>query len=554
MARRSPIGHELITKAPYLMQRLLAIIRAKQWLSIHLASLVFFMFISGYAAVKLGQDMNYDLHGYHYHNPQAFLSGTTLDNIAVSGVVSYENPMRDVPAYLLMSNLSPKKAGFIIGAFQGVNLWLIFEILLALLSRLKLSFVKRLGLSLVAATFTLFGVGFYSEVGTTMGDNTTSVFVLLSLLLLIISGNSKYSVKGLNTLRLLAFLCIGIAVGLKLTNVTYLIGLVVAGTLIRTHSSLIKQLLRDGGAIAAGVLVSAGYWYAKMWIAFGSPIFPFYNGVFKSDFYPAENFIDARWANAPLISSILEPFSYTKLQAISSEMSFQSPQLAIMLVGLVIMLLYTARLWFKKQPFPNLSREHVAFLVFVGVSYFVWAAQFSYYRYLIPIELLAIPVIVLALFTLTRTPILLTILLCLYINANTIHMSWGRVAWQSTNFGVTKEDFSYLEGSTVLFGGATPVSFMIPYFPSNVSAIGIGNNLSAPGQATKAMSGLIQNKIDEGLRQNSPFYGIIADEERELAEKIYGHYRFRIGTCKPIPATIRATIPLQYRVCTLHRF
>lgn len=540
-------------KTAQIVQNLLGFFKTNRWLSVHLASLAFFMFISGFTAVKLGQDMNYDLHGYHYHNPQAFLSGTTLDNIAVSGVVSYENPLRDVPAYLLMSNLTPKQAGFIIGAFQGINLWLIFEILLALLGRLKLNFVKRLSLSLVAATFTLFGVGFYSEVGTTMGDNTTSVFVLLSLLLLILSSNSKHIIKGLNTYRLLAFLCIGIAVGLKLTNVTYLMGLVVAGTLVSTHLSLIRQLLRDSAAIAVGVIASAGYWYAKMWIAFGSPIFPFYNGVFKSDFYPAENFIDARWTNASLISSILEPFSYLKLQTISSEMSFQSPLLAIMLGGLLLVLLYAAGLRFKKRLIPNWSREHTAFLVFVGVSYVVWAAQFSYYRYLIPVELLAIPVIVLTLMAITRTPILLTVLLCLFINMSTIQMSWGRVAWQSTNFGVTKEDFSYLEGSTVLFGGTAPVSFMVPYFPANASAIGVGNALSTPGQATEAMLGLIQNRINGGLRQNSPFYGIVADEERELAGKIYGHYGFKMGACKPIPATVRSTIPQQYRVCVLHR-
>lgn len=532
---------------------LLTIFRTKQWLSIHLASLVFFMFITGLAAVNLGQDMNYDLHGYHYHNPQAMLSGTTLDNVAVSGVVSYENPLRDVPAYLLMSNLSPKKAGFIIGAFQGVNLWLIFEIMLVLLGRLKLRSVKRLFLSLAVASFTLFGVGFYSEVGTTMGDNTTSIFVLLSLLLLILSVNSKHAFRGLNTYRLLSFLSIGIAVGLKLTNVAFLVGLMVAGSLIRTHSGLIKRLLQDGTAAAIGIMASAGYWYAKMWLTFGSPIFPFYNGIFKSDFYPVENFIDARWANTSLIDSLLEPFSYTKLQAISSEIPFQSPQLAIMLVGLFAALFYIARLRLKKRPLPNWSIEHTALFVFVGASYFIWAAQFSYYRYLIPVELLAFPVIALALFLLTRTPLLLTVLLCLFINVSTIHMNWGRVAWQPTNFGVTKEDFSYLEGSTVLFGGGTPVSFMIPYFPSNVSAIGVGNSLSVPGKATKAMSGLIENKINDGLQRKSPFYGIVVDEERGFAEKVYSHYGFRMGTCKPIPVTVRATTPLQYRVCTLYR-
>ena len=111
---KRPVWRAFITKTSRVARRLLAVVRTRRWLIIHLASLVFFMFISGLAAVRLGQDVNYDLHGYHYHNPHAFLSGTTLDNIAVSGVVSYENPLRDVPAYLLMSNLSPKKAGFII--------------------------------------------------------------------------------------------------------------------------------------------------------------------------------------------------------------------------------------------------------------------------------------------------------------------------------------------------------------------------------------------------------------------------------------------------------
>jgi hypothetical protein len=530
-------------------------------LTIHLVALVFFMLLTGLTAIRLGQDVNFDLHNYHYNNPHTLLNSKLENTIAVSGVQSYENPLRDVPAYLFMSNLSPKEAGFAIGALQGINLWLIFEILYVALGFLKVHRLKKLGISFLVALLTLYGSGFNSEVGTTMGDNTTSIFVLLSLLFLLYSVREKRIFLGPDTLRFLSFLSVGVSAGLKLTNIAYLLGIFVAGYFIQTKPRFRpKKILIDIVAVASGVFLAGGLWFLKIWILFKNPIFPFYNGVFKSDYYPVENFVDTRWTNASLWNSLFEPFSYTEHQAISSEIYFRDPRLAAMFSVLAVVMAYVLYRKFMLKRATNqeriLTREHKALLIFILISYVAWCVQFSYYRYLIAIELLSLAVITLGIVLLLKKfwlAVAVVTILCTGITLNTIQTSWGRVSWQSTNFGVTKEDFSYMGNSTVLIAGYQPYSFLIPYLPSSSEVIRITSDLSSPAKGTEKMQSLIKDRIETSKLEGKQLYIIVVDEDRVHANRAANELDLQIYNCKELPVIVRHISPNKYRVCDLNR-
>lgn len=514
------------------------------------------MLVSGLLVLRLGQDVNYDLLNYHYNNPQAFLNGSIDRNVGVSGILSYENPIRDIPAYLLMSNFSPKHAGFLLGAIHGINLWLVFEILYLLLRLMKMRRLTSITLSFFTACLTLFGTGFNSEIGGTMGDNTTSILVLSALFLLLYSNRSSRLVYGVSLYRILAFVLIGFSTGVKLTNMTYLLGLLLASLALYNGQRIkerAKQLFVDGVAAVLGVVAAAGFWYVKMWSLFGSPIYPFYNGVFKSEYYPVKNFVDPRWINDSLWSSITEPFSYFTHQMISSEVAFQDPRIPTMIIAILLIggFFIVTKL---KNITIKWNSELWALMVFVVVSYLIWAVQFSYYRYLIAVELLSLPIIAITVLMIIRKSWLSFIVLFVVgflILTNTTQTSWGRIPWQPTNFGVTTKTFEHLEDSTVLIAGYQPYAFLVPYFPDTTEVLRVQSDLTSPETGTPLMQSLLVERIESAKQKHKTFFVLQADEEETMTRKTINHFGFVEGNCKEIPVTIRNHTPQKYRLCEL---
>jgi hypothetical protein len=100
------------------------------------------------------------------------------------------------------------------------------------------------------------------------------------------------------------------AVGLKLTMAPFGLGLPVL--LLALHWSgrgarTVRLVLRQTLAQAAGFLLVAGFWMVHLARTFGSPIFPFYNGVFGSPYYPADSGDDGRFGASGPIDLLVLP-------------------------------------------------------------------------------------------------------------------------------------------------------------------------------------------------------------------------------------------------------
>src|SRR4051812_42501154 len=91
----------------------------------HILALLVAMVLGGSVAISLGQDQSWDLQNYHFYNPHAYLSHKDVTDISPDSPITYENPLSDVPSYLLITNLTPRTAGFALGAIQGLNVFLI---------------------------------------------------------------------------------------------------------------------------------------------------------------------------------------------------------------------------------------------------------------------------------------------------------------------------------------------------------------------------------------------------------------------------------------------
>lgn len=528
----------------------------KYW--IHIAALVISLFIGGVTALHLGQDLNYDLLNYHYYNPYAFLEGRVEHNIAVGGLVSYENPLRDVPGYLLIDNLSPKKASVALGIIQGLNIWILFEIGLLLFGQLKVKKVLRFVVAFGIAALSFFGAASISEVGSTMGDNMSSIFIFGGLWLLLYSLGKPAVRINPRWIRLAAFFLAGAGMGLKLTNVMYGVALLLTGLLIEGSArQKIKESFLHAAGLLAGILSTAGFWYFKTWVLFKNPIFPFYNAIFESEYYPGRNFVDERWTATSAWQGLTEPFQYFVTQAISVEQPFRDPRITIACSAILVLLLYLAgRRWlFKQWPkLANWSHLHTAFLVFFGVSYITWSLQFSYYRYALPIELLSLIAIAVVAYGIIRRFWPATFILVAaitFLTWWTTPINWGRIPWQPSYFGVKSSDFVHLGDSTVLMGGYAPLSFLVPYFPDSTQTIRVQSDLSSPAMGTPKMQAAIRDAIEKRRNEGSKFFAMRTDEDAVRAESAFNDFGFRTARCREIPTHMRAGLPQKYRLCEL---
>jgi hypothetical protein len=193
-------------------------------------------------------------------------------------------------------------------------------------------------------------------------------------------------------------------------------------------------------------------------------------------------------------------------------------------------------------------------MVFMGVSYVMWLKQFGYYRYLVPIEMLSLSLIALLVLGVIRKPLFgysVLAALLLFIVLQTKAIDWGRIPWQPTYFGVTKQDFDHLVNSTVIIAGRAPLGFLLPYFPESSRTIRVDSDLSSPSAGTDAMQKLMKSRIKQRQQAGSKFYTVRADEEKAQADAILKQFGYIPYGCKEIRTYARQSSPSKFRLCTL---
>ena len=180
-------------------------------------------------------------------------------HIIPAQVQTFINPIISLPVYLLIAYLPPISVGFLLGLVQGLNFALVYLLARQLLSGTHFDFMTsamRNMIPLIAAIIGVTAPMFVSEIGATFGDNFTSIFVLAALLLVLRKPSQHlclYPVIG-------GFL-IGIAAGLKLTNMIFLLALIGCGWWYeyRFRRAITAILLFLIGASLA-LFVFQGYW------------------------------------------------------------------------------------------------------------------------------------------------------------------------------------------------------------------------------------------------------------------------------------------------------
>src|SRR5437016_4669815 len=108
----------------------------------------------------------------------------------------------------------------------------------------------------------------------------------------------------------------------------------------------------------------------------GSPVFPFYNGVFHSPYWPVGKFFDPRWGPYGLRETLLWPIlAFFKPERIS-EFPVYSGRISIGFVLAAVCFVFLR---------GTLSIRQLSFITLLGA--FLWSAGTGYSRYAIYLEL-----------------------------------------------------------------------------------------------------------------------------------------------------------------------
>jgi glycosyl transferase family 87 len=325
-----------------------------------------------------GEDINWDWRNYHEYGAYALLNGRFDVDVVPGGFQSFLNPLPYLPPYLLRHWLGAPFWGPLLGAIHGLNLVLVFWLSRGLLGAAASAFAL-----MAAVVIAAFGPMTLSEVGTSFADILTALPIIAGVGLILLDGERQRS-------RLIvAGLLIGAAAGLKLTNMTFLIG---AGASLLLVARPIPAMLRFGAGCVAGVLATGGVWACKLWAEFGNPVFPFYNAIFRSPEAPLQSIADMRFMPHGLLDAAAYPFYWLVGDHRSSEWAFRDPRFAVLIV--LMALTFAVGFWRKAALLRARDKQ---FLLLFWVSYALWLQMFSIHRYAVVLELLTAPLIVLLL-------------------------------------------------------------------------------------------------------------------------------------------------------------
>lgn len=313
-------------------------------------------------AALLGQDANWDQLQYHYWYPWQLFHGGFTDPDLYGG--RFQNPLPQVPFYVLVTYLPPVAAQAVLGAMAGTA---------AVVSRrIAARIIPATGgwlltLSTTAAAAAMVGAGFRSEVGTSYSDVWLATMLLGGLLLLLRDGVWPAAWAGVLA---------GAAVGLKYTSAPFAIA-AVAALFVMGDRRLVRLGMWLIGA-AVGWMLTGAWWAWQLWRTYESPAFPFWNTIFGSRWYPAETLTDERYGVTGAREWLHWPWDMATGTARVLDLSVRDPRW--LALGLILLLALIG--------YRSVTRPAVAVMTFAAVGAVLWLAVFGVLRYAIPAEML----------------------------------------------------------------------------------------------------------------------------------------------------------------------
>lgn len=498
-------------------------------------------------AWQRGMDINWDMQNYHLYNGWAWLYHRMERDWAPAGLQTFFNPVLDVGYYLAFT-YAPKSATLILAFVQGccgVALYHLCKVVIRSAHGKEQPDI----LALTLASMSVLGTAFLSEAGTTFGDSLTALPLLISLLLIIQSRAAADAELPFSRMLFGAGLAAGVAAGLKLTNLIYVVPLGLCSLLVGTRW---RQQLVTGGLFGIGMLLAfgvlGGYWMTTMWYEYKNPVFPQFNSIFPNEWIAADSSNrDTRFLPTTLLEHFLYPIIFSLHPQRVSELKYRQYVWLLAYVSVVAIFIRSAFIRHKTFTMPV-----KILLTFLLVSYVFWQTAFSIYRYIVVLELL-LPVSILLCINhcweQRRTQAWTVCILLLASVAGALKPpDWGRTQFTTPAFRV--EWGSTDNPPTAVLLAGQPLAWLSPYMPFDAAYYQIQPNFKLSAHAIKSLSSklerepimevILPDREPETLATAQHFaddYGLIVQVDRcQDFAAFMGSHRFELRRCHVISA------------------
>jgi hypothetical protein len=512
-------------------------------------ALVACVIAAGLASVANRLDVNWDLRNYHFYNAYAFVTGRLGWDIAPAQLQTYHNPLLDLPFYYLVQEIpSPRVIAFAMASTTGVAAFCLLRILAALFPKGVEDRALWIALAFIAGVTGSMG---RSVIGSTMNEWPPAMLMMLSLAIVVTSTVAHGEPRRLEIA--LASLLAGFAVGLKLTYGMFGLGFAFSLAAFGTPRERLRRAALGGVFLFAGFLATYGFWGATLYREFGSPFFPYFNDIFRSPWSEPVALIDLNFGPRNALQAIFFPLYFARESRLVSEVSFRDWRLATLFV--LALLALGCWLWRRRLAGAGTPRDFAAtkhawqlLAVFTLVSYLAWLKLFDIYRYLVPLEMLAAPLIVGCVLYLVpgrNARRAVVVILVALLVGTTRTASWGRLDFRGAYFDVAVPDLA--PNSLVIMGYAEPMSYAIAFARPDARFVYPWNNFLHYDQHN-----LMAERVREVIRgHRGPIYSMAFENSGSLPTLLdkYG-LELDARSCLPVRSYLDSSA---MRLCNVHR-
>lgn len=345
--------------------------------------LIYSILIAGIASIAKGMDRSFDVRNYHIYNPFALLNNRYHTDIMPADIQTYLNPFLDIPYYLMVKYFN--NFAYIVTFLQGLSyaflIFIVYKLSQAIFEEKKL-YVWLSVLIGSTGALTLYNIG----------TNTHDLFVgdvVLVGVYLLIKSIKKYSLKNI----VISGLLLGGICGLKLTAGIFVLAIFLSVLCFKSYfKNIFKTAISFGLSLLGGFLITNGFWAYKLFSLFHNPFFPYFNGIFHSDFANVENLLKEDFINLypqNVWQYIFFPYYfYQHVPTRGFELNYQDFRFAGIYTVFFLNLLSFK--WFDKKYFEQnygINYDIINFLICIcAFSYVFWVNTFATVRYLTPIS------------------------------------------------------------------------------------------------------------------------------------------------------------------------
>ena len=519
--------------------------------------------IVGVFSVRRGQDANWDLQNYHFYNPWAWLQGRRgyMHDFVAAQLQTFHSPIPDIPFYLMVSaGWDPRAIAFALAVPAGIAAFVLLKLFPLLFADLPpRERVAASVLAFVVSVTSAMGVG---TLGTTMNEWPGAALTLAGVWVLVRALVAAPGAPLSRVALVAAGLLCGLATGLKLTFGTFAFALCVAlwlrsrprgvhccaGSARRSCSA--SRCLRARCSPAARGCGSCGRRSATRSFPTATCGSSRRGGISNEVIgraYGPHTFRE--WIRFPLTVAAPKAFYVTETEYVDARLPL-----------LYVLALAAGAAWIARRlgavgaprgsadaaPFPVTAEAWRVVGVFWALSFLLWTAQHSIYRYLVPLEMLTGALLVGLLLHLMRPGRALpaAFVLMLALTTTTSAPDWWRLEFKDRWFDVRVPPVE--KDALVLLTSDGPMSYVLPFFPADARFLGLQNNINDPERKN-----LLAKTIARTIKEHKgPLYSLTYPVNTGV-DTLLAHDLLRLTeTCRDVVTNMR-TSPIQ--LCLLFR-